>query len=1413
MVKSQKADGSIGVNIGVNTATAVKSVKELKSEVAYLTSEWRTQDAQLKSSGQYMDAAKAKYEGLSKATDAQKEVIKKLQQEQKGIDKSTTDGAIAFNKYEKQINDARLKLDALTNQTSKAKQTFDLYDSGIVDHNKNIEITSKSTKALVDRLQAEGKEVDANKAKYNGLKSNLSEMSKLYEKQEEILEKLAKTSGKSSKEYKEQEIRVNKLGTEIAKTENEMDGLANAMEVPRVSFFDRIKEKLSGINDEAKDTKSTFKEMFSANVVSDAFSGALDKLKDSFITVDVDTYETKIVNALGLTEEKAAEAKEALRNVYADGFGESIEDVSESIMSVNEQLGDLPTGQLEEVTKKALMLRDTFDMDTDETLRGVNSLMTSFGMNAEEAMNYITVGAQNGLNKTDELGDNLAEYATLFQENGYSASEMFEILQAGLDGGAYNLDKVNDLVKEFGIRMTGGEVGDAVQALGGNFDDLYQQIQDGGLSSKDAFQLLASEVSNLGTEQEKAAAISAIFGTQGEDAGIKVIDAMTNVEGSYEDVKNAAAEVQKAQEETFSFQLKERTREFQTALEPVGKELLSLAKEYMPEVQKWLGKFTDTLKELGPERIKQILTITAALVALGPVAKVLGTSFNVLKGIGKGLKWTAQLSTVSAGANAKGLGKVFVNLKSAASGASKGIKTIFTVMKANPWTIWVTAIAAVVGALFALYKHNEKFRKFVDDIVSKAKDLAIKVGQYIKKLVTDTIDRFSFMFDDGKKIFRSGFNYFKSLFVLFKNFFTGNWKDLGKDISNVVRNLWSVWKSVFKAGFNFIDELTGGKLSKFVKKATNTFDKVIKKVKDFIEGIKKGVSAGYDGVHNSFAKIANGAINGINSMLSKIKGGLNWILEKVGADEITASWKIQPIAYYARGTDGHPRDGFAMVNDSPTSKWREMFQLPNGEVGMFPNQRNLMTWLPKGTKVLDGERSEKISRIANIPAYKNGIGDMFANIFDKGKDLLSDAVDIIKHPIKFVTKVISNKLGDTSGFNGFVKDMAVAMPSFVSKTAGDWVKGLFESSMSNLGDGGFYGNDAKNGNGVYQYLMDIANSFIKRYSQYGLYLSSGLRFTDNFDHSKGLAVDLAIPGVVNGSSIYRKIADEAIKMDGIKYVITNGMWRHKGQPWVPWADGDHYDHVHISGNKPQGPKYQAGTGKVGGSWLASIYKAAAQMGQRLSAAEATGILAQIQRESGGNEKIIQSSAVWDENMAAGNPARGLLQYIPSTFNAYRVKGYGNIMNGYHQLLAFFNNSTWRRDLPYGRSGWGPNGSRLTGYKNGGWSLYEKDARISEGNKPEVVLPITNKNRSIQLMYEALDFMSGDNKSKQQAYSTKENTMNISKFMDKMDRIIEILLLLLDKDTNFYLNNRSLDIISQELDKLQYRKNRLGGVTR
>ncbi|EPC5303464.1 phage tail tape measure protein, partial [Listeria monocytogenes] len=148
----------------------------------------------------------------------------------------------------------------------------------------------------------------------------------------------------------------------------------------------------------------------------------------------------------------------------------------------------------------------------------------------------------------------------------------------------------------------------------------------------------------------------------------------------------------------------------------------------------------------------------------------------------------------------------------------------------------------------------------------------------------------------------------------------------------------------------------------------------------------------------------------------------------------------------------------------------------------------------------------------------------------------------------------------------------------------------------------------------------------------------------------------------------------------------------------------------LSGFKETAP-VTGPAGKGASAWSSVVKKAALAMKVDLSGGELKGIIAQIHRESGGNEKITQSSAVVDVNTLSGNPAKGLLQYIPQTFNAYRMKGHNNIFSGYDQLLAFFNNSSWRNDLPYGKRGWGPRGHRR--FANGGFVNKNEMIEVAE----------------------------------------------------------------------------------------------------
>ncbi|EGQ0221019.1 phage tail tape measure protein [Listeria monocytogenes] len=246
----------------------------------------------------------------------------------------------------------------------------------------------------------------------------------------------------------------------------------------------------------------------------------------------------------------------------------------------------------------------------------------------------------------------------------------------------------------------------------------------------------------------------------------------------------------------------------------------------------------------------------------------------------------------------------------------------------------------------------------------------------------------------------------------------------------------------------------------------------------------------------------------------------------------------------------------------------------------------------------------------------------------------------------------------------------------------------------------------------------------------------------------------------------------------------------------------------LSGFKETAP-VAGPAGKGASAWSSVIKKAALAMKVDLSGGELKGIIAQIHRESGGNEKITQSSAVVDVNTLSGNPAKGLLQYIPQTFNAYRMKGHNNIFSGYDQLLAFFNNSSWRNDLPYGKRGWGPRGHRR--FANGGFVKKNEMIEVAENNKPEVVIPLTRKNRAVQLIKKTKEIIGMND-----GGSVVVNSPDNSEMVLLLQQQNQILMQLLQKNSDVYLDvDKVGKLVEAVITKTQNnrisRKDRVQGV--
>ena len=244
-----------------------------------------------------------------------------------------------------------------------------------------------------------------------------------------------------------------------------------------------------------------------ANLISEGINKAVDAFKDLMVSSD------KALNSLqaktGMTSEEMAKFKGELEDLYKQNYGESMEDLADAMATVAQSSKDVDPSQIKELTKDAIILRDTFGFEVNESMRAANMLMDQFGVTGKEAFNLIAQGAQNGLNKNDDLLDSINEYGVHYKQMGYSAEEFFNSLKNGTDAGTFSVDKLGDAMKEFGIRTKDNSEStiDAFKSLGIVSDLATESIG----THREALAELEPELEKLETELRYAEMAQAGF--------------------------------------------------------------------------------------------------------------------------------------------------------------------------------------------------------------------------------------------------------------------------------------------------------------------------------------------------------------------------------------------------------------------------------------------------------------------------------------------------------------------------------------------------------------------------------------------------------------------------------------------------------------------------------------------------------------------------------------------------------------------------------------------------------------------------------------------------------------------------------------------------------------------------------------
>ncbi|MEH7431253.1 phage tail tape measure protein, partial [Bacillus thuringiensis] len=613
------------------------------------------------------------------------------------------------------------------------------------------------------------------------------------------------------------------------------------------------------------------------------------------VASDFDTSQRNIQSSLGLTEKGAENLGKIAKETWKDGFGQSIEEVDQSLIKVYQNMKDVPHEELEEATKSAMTLGKTFDSDINEVTRGAGQLMNQFGISSKEAFDLFAAGGQEGLNYSNEMFDNVAEYAPLYKQAGFSANEMFTIMANGTRDGSYNLDYINDLVKEFGIRVQDGSKGvsDAFAEMSPQTQKVWDNFNKGKGTSADVFNAVLGDLGKMDDKVKANQLGVAVFGTKWEDMGAQAVLGLNNANGALGDVEGTMGKMQKTQQEAFGVRWQKLMRTTMASLEPLGQAILDIAEVALPPIIKTVEVVAKAFSSM-PKPIQiGIVAILGMVAVLGPLVAMMGFMTSGVGAFVGSLRFLVPILT-KVPLLFTGILKVGPKLIGMFGGIGKALallgRSMMTLLM-NPWTI---AILAIVGLVYLIYKnwddivkYTKKAVKWIGDVCSKAWGATVKGA---KKAWNGLGKFFSGFWNGTKKLFKSASSFLGKVLE-------EAWKYIKQRIEYNIK----IWKNIFEFGWNAIKFVFNLALSglkkivdgtwKFIKnsvqKAVNTWKKIFSMA---LAIIKQYVKTEFEKMKNTISSVFNTIKEIVKKAWDSIKSTFTTVL-KFLKDFVKSSWE------------------------------------------------------------------------------------------------------------------------------------------------------------------------------------------------------------------------------------------------------------------------------------------------------------------------------------------------------------------------------------------------------------------------------------------------------------------------------------------------------------------------------------------
>lgn len=938
---ANKINATMSTEISLNTLGASESIKHLTQLVSSATSAWKAQEAQLKSAGDSLGAAKAKYDGLSESITRQQAKIDSLKREQSELKGNTAETAEQYLKYQHQIDQATTKLASMESQQQKAKSSLDYYKSGLAGLQQQFRQQNEASETYIKRLQAEGRESEVNAEKSKHLKSSIENLTNQYKIQENMLEKVAAESGKTSEKYLLQKKRLDETATSLAHARNEQEKLNEEFRKANPTFFDKIRAKakesaneMQELAEKATHTNSvlgSFREKLSfgavAGLAQTAIQGVVSSL--SGMTDEVMNNSDAIekfqstMNFAGKTKEETEEATKLFKK-YADDTVYDLNDIT----NTGAQLAANGINSYKELAIAAGNLNAVAGGNAD-TFKSVGMVLTQTagaGKLTTENWNQMADAIPGASGKLQEALKNMNAYTGDFRDamadGQISAEEFLKAIQdlgstdaaeeaarstKTFEGAIGNLEAtvttgMTNVLDAFGKEKVTG----TITKFGDFVAKAFEKVADGVKWMKDNISVIT-----MGPLGRFANVVKMTFGQVVEsfDKGKGAIKDFLEKLGTvnlnfsgavWQVMADAVAGISNGFE-SISKNMKDSESPM-NAFKSGFEKIVGLSDKFfmyiynhtgdivqiVSSVTEIVGLFAQGVWDTVSGAIKEIgkgfsVIFKNSKKSFDPISKLSGAvqelakHRDAIKAVGSVLVTYFIGTKVVAGFNAASTA-----IKAMAGNIVASFNAIKAAVVANPFLLVAVGITALVAGFVELYKHNKKFRDFCNGIAKSIKD---GIGDAIKWL-KNTFSNMSKGWNSFKKSISKGTdNVVKTIKNGVKkvgDFFV----NVGKTIKNVMTTIGKIliFANPVVLGFALMYK-ENKKFRKFVKGIVNIAGDLKKGLTKKVDETKKNVGKTWDNLKKTTAKTWDGIKDDTHKSVTKLAENV-----KEKHDEIHSKW-------------------------------------------------------------------------------------------------------------------------------------------------------------------------------------------------------------------------------------------------------------------------------------------------------------------------------------------------------------------------------------------------------------------------------------------------------------------------------------------------------------------------------------------